>query len=76
MKKLAYTPLLNSTFTLLCEALDQNLGGLLLGPAGTGKTESVKSLGYNFGRTVSVFCCDNTFDVESVSRILIGLSQV
>ncbi|KAG0688549.1 hypothetical protein C6P40_000845 [Pichia californica] len=76
IKKLAYTPLLNSTFTLLCEALDQNLGGLLLGPAGTGKTESVKSLGYNFGRTVSVFCCDNTFDVESVSRILIGLSQV
>ena len=76
VRKLAYTTLLISTFTLLSEALDQNLGGLLLGPAGTGKTESVKALGHSLGRPVFVFCCDETFDVESVSRILMGISQV
>lgn len=75
-RKLAYTPLLSSAFSLLSEALDQNLGGLLLGPAGTGKTETVKSLGYNLGRLTFVFCCDDSFDVESVSRIMIGISQV
>lgn len=76
IRKLAYTPLLTSTFALLSEALDQNLGGLLLGPAGTGKTESVKALGHSLGRPVFVFCCDETFDVESVSRIIMGISQV
>lgn len=76
IKKLAYTPLLNSTFMLLSEALDQHLGGLLLGPAGTGKTESIKALGYSVGRSVFVFCCDETFDVESVSRILVGITQI
>jgi dynein heavy chain 1 len=75
-KKLAYTPLLTSTFTLLAESMDQKLGGLLLGPAGTGKTETVKALGYNLGRIVFVFCCDESFDVESVSRILLGISQI
>lgn len=76
VKKLAYTPVLTSVHVILSQALNQHLGGLLLGPAGTGKTESVKSLGYDFGRTVFVFCCDETFDVESVSRILIGLTQI
>lgn len=76
VKKLAYTPLLTSTFALLAESLDQKLGGLLLGPAGTGKTETVKALGYSIGRVVFVFCCDESFDVEAVGRILLGISQV
>lgn len=76
VKKLAYTPLLQSVYTLFAESLEQKLGGLLLGPAGTGKTESVKSLGYNLGRVVFVFCCDESFNVESVGRILLGIAQI
>lgn len=75
-RKLAYTPLIDSSFVSMTEALNQHLGSMLAGPAGTGKTESIKALGYNLGRMVFVFCCDESFDYESVSRILIGISCI
>ena len=34
------------------------------GPAGTGKTESVKALGHQLGRFVLVFNCDEKFDFQ------------
>ena len=37
---------------------------LISGPAGTGKTESVKALGHQLGRFVLVFNCDETFDFQ------------
>lgn len=37
-----------------------------LGPAGTGKTESVKALGHQLGRFVLVFNCDETFDFQVI----------
>ena len=40
------------------------------GPAGTGKTESVKALGNQLGRFVLVFNCDETFDFQVRIRIL------
>lgn len=36
----------------------------MIGPAGTGKTESVKALGHQLGRFVLVFNCDETFDFQ------------
>ena len=39
---------------------------MCLGPAGTGKTESVKALGHQLGRFVLVFNCDETFDFQVV----------
>jgi len=46
-----------------------------IGPAGTGKTESVKALGHQMGRFVLVFNCDETFDfqVSNVHDGRIGL---
>ena len=36
----------------------------VIGPAGTGKTESVKALGNQLGRFVLVFNCDENFDFQ------------
>merc|ERR1719446_615823 len=57
-------------------ALEARLGGSPFGPAGTGKTESVKALGNQLGRFVLVFNCDETFDFQAMGRIFVGLCQV
>lgn len=49
------------------------MGGNPYGPAGTGKTESVKALGSLLGRQVLVFNCDEGIDAASMGRILSGL---
>lgn len=74
--KLAYTPLTNRCFLSMTQALGQGLGGSPFGPAGTGKTESVKALGHNLGKMVIVFCCDESFDFQSIGRIFLGLCKV
>ncbi|CAH2350425.1 dynein heavy chain, cytoplasmic [[Candida] railenensis] len=74
--KLAYTPLTNRCFLSLTQALGQKLGGSPFGPAGTGKTESVKALGNNMGKMVIVFNCDDSFDFQSMGRIFSGLCKV
>ena len=49
------------------------IGGNPFGPAGTGKTESVKALGSLLGRQVLVFNCDEGLDYKSMGRIFVGL---
>lgn len=44
--------------SLIPSGMHMGLGGNPYGPAGTGKTESVKALGGLFGRQVLVFNCD------------------
>merc|ERR1719199_588460 len=63
-------------FLTLTQALQMKLGGNPFGPAGTGKTETVKALGATLGRFTLVFCCDETFDFVSLGRIFVGLCQV
>uniref|UniRef100_A0A915D7U1 Dynein heavy chain, cytoplasmic n=1 Tax=Ditylenchus dipsaci TaxID=166011 RepID=A0A915D7U1_9BILA len=60
----------------MTQALHCRLGGSLFGPAGTGKTESVKALGHHLGRFVLVFNCDETFDFQAIGRILVWFCQV
>ncbi|XP_046919270.2 cytoplasmic dynein 2 heavy chain 1-like [Dermatophagoides farinae] len=71
--KLVSTTLTNKCFLTLTQAMDLGLGGNPYGPAGTGKTESVKALGQYFGRQVLVFNCDEAIDVKSMTRIIVGL---
>ncbi|CAJ1374744.1 unnamed protein product, partial [Effrenium voratum] len=74
--KLVQTPLTDRCFLTLTQALHMRLGANPFGPAGTGKTESVKALGNTMGRFVLVFCCDEGFDFQAMGRIFVGLCQV
>ncbi|PSS05288.1 dynein heavy chain, N-terminal region 1-domain-containing protein [Coniella lustricola] len=74
--RLVRTPLTDRCFLTLTQGLCQRLGGSPYGPAGTGKTESVKALGVELGRFTLVFCCDDTFDFQAMGRIFLGICQV
>ncbi|EYC14495.1 hypothetical protein Y032_0040g239 [Ancylostoma ceylanicum] len=73
--KLVHTPLTDKCYLTLTQAMSMGLGGNPYGPAGTGKTESVKALASLFGRQVLVFNCDEGIDVHSISRIFVGIVQ-
>ncbi|GIY30537.1 cytoplasmic dynein 2 heavy chain 1, partial [Caerostris extrusa] len=67
--KLVHTPLTDKCYLTLTQGMHMGMGGNPYGPAGTGKTESVKALGSLFGRQVL------GIDVKSMSRIFVGLAK-
>ncbi|XP_061706791.1 cytoplasmic dynein 2 heavy chain 1 [Cydia pomonella] len=68
------TELADECFLILTQSLHLGLMGNPFGPAGTGKTESVKALGGLVGRLVLVFNCDEAMDTECMGRLLSGLA--
>lgn len=71
--KLVHTPLTDKCYLTLMHGMHLGYGGNPYGPAGTGKTESVKALGSCLARQVLVFNCDEGIDFQAMGRIFVGL---
>ena len=72
--KLVQTPLTEKCCFTMAQAMALGLGGNPYGPAGTGKTETVKALGGQLGRLVVVFNCDESMEMTSIGRLFAGVA--
>ncbi|KAL9644994.1 hypothetical protein ABK040_004487 [Willaertia magna] len=73
--RLVVTPLTEKVFLTLTTAIEHRKGGSPIGPAGTGKSETVKDLAKVLGKNTLIINCSDRFDHLSVAKTFSGIVQ-